>query len=59
VAVVMTVAVLVLVGRLLDDRRLGGVRHKPPSTTNRPALVVVRMSRVTETTTSPERQLAE
>jgi hypothetical protein len=55
----MTVAVLVFLGRLLDDRRLDGVRQKPPSTTNRPALVVVRMSRVTETTTSPERQLAE
>jgi hypothetical protein len=59
VAVVITVAVVFLLGRLLDDGGLGGVRHKPPSTTNRPALVVVRMSRVTETTTSPERQLAE
>jgi hypothetical protein len=55
----MTVAVVFLLGRLVDDGGLGGVRHKPPSTTNRPALVVVRMSRVTETTTSPERQLAE
>jgi hypothetical protein len=56
--VTVVVVVLVRLGRLVDHSRLGGVRHKPPSKTNGRALVVVRMSRVTETATSPQRQLA-
>jgi hypothetical protein len=55
VAVVMTVAVAVVffLGGLIDDRRLCRVELQPCVR----ALIAIRFSRVTDATTSPEREL--